>query len=254
MPARPERSRRACPEPRRRVIITGATGGLGLELAAAFARHGWRLGLLGHSDRPALDALAASLGTATAAACCDVRDAPDVERAFAQLTDELGGLDVLVNAAGTARPGLIVNLAPEDFDEEIAVNLTGAFHCMRAAVRRMLPRRDGHIINIGSYRGAHGLSGGCGYSASKAGLVGLTLSAAREYGPKNIRCNLVLPGFLPTPMTAPLKPNHVARAIADNVLGRASDFDEICEFIVRLAVTRHVSAQVFNLDSRPARL
>jgi 3-oxoacyl-[acyl-carrier protein] reductase len=237
------------------VIITGAAGGLGRELAAAFARHGWRLGLLGHSDRRALEELAASLGTDTvAAACCDVRDAADVERAFAQLTDELGGPDVLVNAAGTARPGLIVNLSAEDFDEEIAVNLTGAFHCMRAAIRRMLPRRDGHIINIGSHRGARGLYGGCGYSASKAGLVGLTLSAAREYGPKNIRCNVVLPGFLPTPMTAPLKPKQVARAIADNVLGRASDLDEVCEFVVGLAATRHISAQVFNLDSRPARL
>jgi len=247
MPARSERSRS--------VVITGATGGLGRELAAAFARDGWALGLLGHSDPAVLDELAAALGgTKVSAACCDVRDPGAVEGAFGQFDEALGGLDVLVHAAGISRPGLIVNASPADFDETIAVNLTGAFHCMRAAIRRMLPRRDGHIITIGSYRGGHGLYGGSAYSASKAGLVGLTLTAAREYGPKNIRCNVVLPGFLRTPMTAHLDEKHVARALADNVLGRASDFDEVCGFIVRLAPTRDVSAQVFNLDSRPGRL
>jgi len=237
------------------VFITGAGGGLGRKLAAAFAQDGWSLGLIGHSNTSALNELAASLSAPKAAtACCDVRDAEAVETAFQKLADELGALDVLVNAAGVSRPGLIVNARPEDFDEEIAVNLTGAFHCMRAAIRRMLPRRDGHIINIGSYWGAHGLYGECGYSASKAGLVGLTLTAAREVGPKNIRCNVVLPGFLQTPMTASLSEKNVARTIAQNTLGRSSGLDEVCAFIVRLAAMQNVSGQIFNLDSRPGRL
>ncbi len=237
------------------VVITGATGGLGRELAAAFAHDGWRLGLLGHSDRAALDELTASLDAEkVATACCDVRDAEAVENVFSRLAEELGPPNVLVNAAGVSHHGLVLNLTPNEFDDEIAVNLTGAFHSMRAAIRRMLPQRDGHVINIGSYWGQHGLRGGCGYSASKAGLVGLTLSAAHEYGPRNIRCNVVLPGFLRTPMTAHLDEKRAARAVADNVLGRASDFDEVCGFIVRLAAMRHVSAQVFNLDSRPGRL
>jgi len=237
------------------IFIAGATGGLGRKLAAAFAQDGWRLGLIGHSNTSALDELAASLDAPkVAAASCDVRDAEAVETAFRKLTDELGTLDALVNAAGVSRPGLLVNVSPENFDEEIAVNLTGAFHCMRAAIRRMLPRRDGHIINIGSYWGAHGLYGECGYGASKAGLVGLTLAAAREVGPKNIRCNVVLPGFLQTPMTASLSEKNVARTIAKNTLGRSSDFDEVCAFIVRLAAMQNVSGQIFNLDSRPGRL
>jgi 3-oxoacyl-[acyl-carrier protein] reductase len=241
-------------EPRRTAIITGAAGGLGRALAAAFARDGWALGLLGHSDRGALDELAASLDAErVSVACADVRDADAVEAAFAQLSGELGGLDALVCAAGVSRPGLVVNVSAEHFSDEIAVNLTGAFHCMRAAIRRMLPRRDGHIITIGSYWGAHGLHGGSAYSASKAGLAGLTLSAARELGARNIRCNVVLPGFLRTPMTAPLSDKQVARNLAGNALGRASDLDEVCAFIVRLAAMRHVSAQVFDLDSRPGR-
>jgi 3-oxoacyl-[acyl-carrier protein] reductase len=241
--------------PRRTVVITGAAGGLGRELAAAFARDGWALGLIGHSDRCALDELAASLDAErVSVACADVRNAAAVEAAFAQLLGELGALDVLVCAAGVSRPGLIVNTSAEDFSDELAVNLTGAFHCVRAAIRRMLPRRDGHIITIGSYWGGHGLHGGSAYSASKAGLVGLTLSAARELGPKNIRCNAVLPGFLRTPMTASLSEKQVARNLAGNALGRASDLDEVCAFVVRLAAMRHVSAQVFSLDSRAGRL
>ncbi len=237
------------------VVITGATGGLGRELAVAFGRAGWGLGLTGHSRPDALSELADALeAPKVAIACCDVRAPGAVEEAFAALAAALGGFDVLINCAGASHGALVVNMTPEQFDEDIAVNLTGAFHCMQAALRRMLPQRDGHIINIGSYWGQRGLYGGCAYSASKAGLIGLTLSAAREYGPKNVRCNAVLPGFLPTPMTAPLKAKHAARMISSTVLGRASDFDEVCGFIVRLAAMRHVSGQVFNLDSRPARL
>jgi len=236
-------------------VITGAAGGLGRELAVAFARDGWALGLIGHSDPAALDELAASLeAPMVATACCDIRDAKAVDDAFARLDEALGGIGVLVHAAAISLPGLVANVSPETFAAELDVNLSGAFHCVRAAIVRMLPRRDGHIITIGSYWGGHGLYGGAAYSASKAGLVGLTLSAAHEYGPRNIRCNVVLPGFLRTPMTADLKEKHVARAIADNVLGRASDLDEVCAFVVRLAAMRHVSAQVFNLDSRPGRL
>ena len=239
----------------RSVVITGAAGGLGRELTGAFAHDGWALGLIGHSDPAALDELAASLEVPTVAtACCDIRDAKAVDDTFARLDEALGGIGVLVHAAAISRPGLVANVSPETFAEELDVNLTGAFHCVRAAVVRMLPRRDGHIITIGSYWGGHGLYGGAAYCASKAGLVGLTLSAAREYGRRNIRCNVVLPGFLRTPMTADIKEKHVARAIAGNVLGRASDFDEIGTFVVRLAATRNISAQVFNLDSRPGRL
>jgi 3-oxoacyl-[acyl-carrier protein] reductase len=237
------------------VVITGAAGGLGRQLAAAFAKDGWCLGLMGHSHRAALDELAASLPAPTiATACCDIADADAVETVFAQFDDELGALDVLVHAAAVSPPGLIANMKPEEFDAGLAVNLTGAFHCMRAAIGRMLRRRDGHIITIGSYWGGHGLRGGCTYSASKAGLVGLRLAAAHEYGPRNIRCNVVLPGFMRTPMTAGIAEEHVARIAAKSLLGRISDLDEVCGFIVHLAGMRNVSAQVFNLDSRPGRL
>jgi 3-oxoacyl-[acyl-carrier protein] reductase len=239
----------------RSVVITGAAGGLGRELAAAFARAGWALGLIGHSDPAALDEIAAGLSTPTiATACCDISDPEAVETVFSQFDDELGPVGALVNAAAVSPPGLILKMSTDDVDAALAVNLTGAFHCMRAAIQRMLRQRDGHIINIGSYWGAHGLHGGSSYSASKAGLVGLTFAAAHEYGPKNIRCNVVLPGFLRTPMTADIAEEHIPRILAKNLLLRGSDFDEVCGFVVHLAGMRHVSAQVFNLDSRPGRL
>jgi 3-oxoacyl-[acyl-carrier protein] reductase len=241
--------------PTRIAVITGAHGGLGRELAAAFARAGWGLGLIGHTKPDALDELAGSLEAApTATACCDVRDAAAVEQVFGQFDAELGSVDALVNAAAISPPGLLATMEPEVFDRTIDVNVTGVFHCMRSAARRMLRQRDGHIINIGSYWGLHGLRGASAYSASKAALVGLTMAAARELGPKSIRCNVVLPGFMRTPMTGDVRDEDMPRIVAHHALGRTSDFDEVCGFIIDLAAMRHVSGQVFNLDSRPGRL
>jgi 3-oxoacyl-[acyl-carrier protein] reductase len=132
------------------------------------------------------------------------------------------------------------------------VNLKGAFLCSQAVSRPMASARSGHILNIASWAARHGTRGQANYAAAKAGLIGLTHSLARELGTRDVRVNAVLPGVLPTAMTAKLTPEQLADLSSTNVLGRTGTLEEAARFIVFLAGTQHVSGQVFQLDSRIA--
>ncbi len=176
----------------------------------------------------------------------DVRDEAQVEAFFSGLER----LDVVIANAGLTRDGVLAGLSGEDFGEAVNVNLRGAFLCARAAVKRMAKQRSGHLIFIGSRAARHGTRGQSAYAAAKAGLVGLALSIAKEYGGRNIRCNVVLPGFLETRMTARLAPERREEVRAEHALGRFNTVENAARFIAFLARLDHVSGQVFTLDSR----
>lgn len=176
----------------------------------------------------------------------DVRDETRVDAYFQRLQR----IDILIVNAGIVRDGLAVSMDDADSTEVLATNLRGAFLCVRAALKLMLAQRSGHILLIGSRAGRNGTRGQSLYAAAKAGLIGLGQSVAREYGSRNIRCNIVLPGFLETKMTAKLSTTRREEVRQEHVLGRFNTVGNAARFIAFLATLDHVSGQVFTLDSR----
>jgi 3-oxoacyl-[acyl-carrier protein] reductase len=176
----------------------------------------------------------------------DVRDEARVDAIFSRLER----LDVLIANAGLTRDGAVTGISAAEFDAVVDVNLRGAFLCARAALKLMVKQRSGHILFIGSRAARHGTRGQSAYAAAKAGLVGLAQSLAQEYGARNIRCNVVLPGFLETRMTAPLSDQRRDEIRAEHTLGRFNRVENATRAIAFLARLDHVSGQVFTLDSR----
>jgi 3-oxoacyl-[acyl-carrier protein] reductase len=207
------------------VVITGGEGDLARELRVAFA--GDVVRAPGRKEM-------------------DVREEAQVEAYFAGLER----LDVLIANAGLTRDGTMTGLSAADFDEVMRVNLRGAFLCARAAIKKMMKQRSGHIILIGSRAGKSGTRGQSAYAAAKAGLVGFAQSVAKEYGARNVRCNVVLPGFLETKMTAGLTEKRREEVREEHVLGRFNTAENAARTIAFLARLDHVSGQVFTLDSR----
>jgi NAD(P)-dependent dehydrogenase (short-subunit alcohol dehydrogenase family) len=176
----------------------------------------------------------------------DVRDEAQVEAYFSRLER----IDVLIVNAGLTRDGALGNISAADFNEVVNTNLRGAFLCARAAIKRMVKQRSGHIVLIGSRAAKHGTRGQSAYAAAKAGLVGLGQSIAKEYGARNVRCNVVLPGFLETKFTAGLPEKRREEIREEHVLGRFNTAENAARAIAFLARLDHVSGQVFTLDSR----
>lgn len=209
------------------ILISGGEGDLARALQAEFLREG---NIVHAPGRKAMD----------------VRNETEVDAYFSRLER----LDVLVANAGLTRDGAMTGLTSDDFNEVVATNLRGTFLCARAALKLMLKQRSGHMVFIGSRVGRHGTRGQAAYAAAKAGLVGLAQSLAKEYGPRNIRCNVVLPGFLETKMTAGLSDDRREKVRAEHVLGRFNTVENSARAIAFLARLDHVSGQVFTLDSR----
>ena len=229
------------------VLITGAAGGLGRELVTEFAAQGWRVAAAHHH---------ATTHTATETIWpipLDVTQRASCAETVKQLLARWGRLDALINNAGLTADQPSWQISDEDWEKVLSVNLKGAFLCAQAAVRPMLKQRDGHIINLGSFSGRSGGRGQANYAAAKAGLLGLTAALAQEVGSRNVRVNTVLPGVLPTPMTAKLTEAQRAEFATANALGRLNSIAEVARFIVFLAGMQNVSGQLFQLDSRVAR-
>ena len=237
-------------------IVTGASRGLGKAVAMRFAAEGAKVALFCRKNFAAGRETARRIekegGTARAFRC-DVADAREVGRRVEEVSRWAGSIETLVNNAGASHSSLLLKTEERTWDEVISTNLTGAFHCTRAVIPFMLRQGRGHIVNVGSLSGMRGVAGAGAYCASKAGLIGLTLATAREYGSRNIAANVVLPGYMPTDMGDSLSPASRQRILSENVLGRGSSIEEIAEFILRLVRMEGVSGQVFNLDSRPWR-
>ena len=226
-------------------VITGARGGLGSALAEAFDASGWQVVATSREPRETSSRILPIR--------LDVTRPDQVQEAIGAVLEKFGRLDLLVNNAGVTADAACGQLSDEDWQRVLDVNLRGAFLCCRAAARPMMRQRDGHIINISSFGARSGPRGQSNYAAAKAGLIGLTQSLARELGSRNVRVNAILPGVLPTNMTARLSPEHLAAFAQANALGRINEVGEVARFIVFLAGTQNISGQVFQLDSRVAR-
>jgi 3-oxoacyl-[acyl-carrier protein] reductase len=238
---------------KRVVVITGASRGLGREIAMRFGRAGERV-VVNYVARAAeAKAVAdeiARIGGEAVPLQADVKVSAEVE-AMIKATEKLfGALDVLVNNAGIAKDGMLVRMTEQDWETVVDTNLKGPFLCIRAASKTMSKQHNGHIINIASISGMQGREGQANYSASKAGLIGLTRACARELGRFNVKVNAVLPGYIPTDMGNTASDHIYQRVLKENALNRVSDPREVADFIYHLSLMDNVSGQVFNLDSR----
>jgi 3-oxoacyl-[acyl-carrier protein] reductase len=220
------------------VVVTGASRGLGRSIAAAFAQEGAHV-VLGYRSRErdakaALDEITGAGGKATLLAF-DVSDTAATTAAFEQVKSQLGAIDVLVNNAGVARDNLVPLMSDEEWNQVIDVNLRGAFVCTRAAVKLMIARGGGSIINIASVAGLRASPGQASYSAAKGGLIALTRTLAAELAPRAIRVNAVVPGYLSTGMAARMDRRKLDERLAHTPLGRAGTADEVARVVLFLA-------------------
>ena len=192
-------------------LVTGASQGLGKAIALKLAENGADVAIIFVGPQePALETKAEIEALGRRAECypCDVRDEQAVEDTVAQVKKDLGKVDILVNNAGVTRDGLMVTMKDEDYDMVLDINLKGAFHMIHACYRDFMRKRSGKIINISSIAGLVGNVGQVNYAASKAGLIGLSKSVAKELGSRGVCCNCIAPGFIETDMTKDIKEDN----------------------------------------------
>ncbi len=230
-------------------LVTGSSRGLGKAVALAFGREGHRV-VVHYRERAAEAEETASLLRESMVLGADVRNSAEVGALVGEVIKKWGRIDVLVNNAGITREALLIRTTERDFDEVAGVNLKGAFNLIRAVAPGMAERKRGHIINISSIAGIRGREGLAAYSASKAALAGLTLSAAKELGAYNIMVNAVLPGYMLTAMGTEAAGKARQAALRDSIVKDFSDPDRVARFICHLSGTTGITGQVFNLDSR----
>jgi len=210
-------------------LVTGASRGIGRAIAEELARAGASVVVGYRSGKDEAEELATAIGGRAIQA--DVSDAGEAKR----LVDEAGDIDVLVNNAGLTRDGLLARMSDDDWRTVIETNLSSVFYTCRAVTRPMMKKRGGSIINISSIVGVHGNWGQTNYGASKAGIIGFTKSLARELGSRNIRANVVAPGYVKTALTEVLPDEATAAMVQQTPLGRVADPEEIAGAVRFLA-------------------
>lgn len=235
------------------VLVTGASRGIGRAIALEFGSRGATVIVNYNSSAgPAnevLEQIKAAGGDGMVYQA-DVSDADAVDEMIKTVTKEYGKLDVLVNNAGTTRDNVIMMLKPEDFDAVINTNLRSAWLCCKAASRAMMRKRSGRIINITSVVGIAGNGGQTNYAASKAGMIGLTKSLAKEIASRNVTVNAVAPGFIATDMTSDLGDDIKETALSHIPLGRMGEPEEVAKAVVFLASddAAYITGQVLVVD------
>lgn len=231
------------------VLVTGSTRGIGAAMAYAFAAAGSRLILNGRSDLPVdLKEQLDELGTDYAFLAADLADPAAVKQFAAAAWDQFGQVDVVVNNAGITDDKLLVGMKPADFDRVIDVNLRGPFLLTASLLKKMYKRRQGCFINLASVVGLHGNAGQANYAASKAGIVGLTKTTAREGALRGIRCNAIAPGMIKSAMTDKLSPRIQKQLVEQIPLKRLGMTSEIAQTAIFLAQNDYVTGQTIVVD------
>jgi 3-oxoacyl-[acyl-carrier protein] reductase len=231
-------------------IVTGGSRGIGRAIAAELANAGARVAVVARAVERAGSAAAELPGEGHRGFACDVADAESVDATMKAVEDGMGPLAVLVNNAGITEDNLLVRITDEGWDRVLDTNLKGAFHFTRAAARGMMRRRNGRIINITSVVGLTGNRGQANYAASKAGLIGLTKSVARELAPRNVLCNAVAPGFIETEMTSDLSEAARDALLGQISLGRLGTGQDVAGVVRFLAgpAAGYITGQVIVVD------
>jgi 3-oxoacyl-[acyl-carrier protein] reductase len=218
----------------KKALVTGASGGIGGAIARALHARGAIVTLSG-TRRAALDEVASALGERVHLVEANLSEKDSVEALVPAAEAAMEGLDILVNNAGVTRDNLFLRMKDDEWDTVIAVNLTASFRLSRAAVKGMMRRRFGRIVNIGSVVGATGNPGQGNYAASKAGLVGMTKALAAEVASRNITVNCVAPGFIASPMTDALNEKQREAILGTIPAGRLGNGEEVAAAVVYLA-------------------
>jgi len=234
-------------------VITGSSRGIGAGIAKLFAAQGAKV-VINHrnSPKPAAEVAAAIQANDGQAVViqADVSRSDEAQALIKQTIDTYGQIDILVNNAGTTRDKLIMTMKDEEWDIVIQTNLSSVYHCCKAAIRPMMKRRFGRIINLTSVVGLAGQAGQTNYAASKAGIVGFTKSLAKEVGSRNITVNAIAPGFIPTALTEVLNDERTQSIIDNTPLGRFGTIEDVAVAALFLASdeSSFITGQVLTVD------
>lgn len=229
-------------------LITGGSRGIGAAIARKFASMGANIAVIYAGNQEAAQNVCAqceAFGVKAAAYQCNVADFEEVKATVAAVRKDFGSIEILVNSAGITKDGLIPMMSEAAFDAVLDTNLKGTFNMIRHVSGVMLRAKQGVIINLASVSGLMGNAGQCNYAASKAGVIGLTKSVARELAGKGIRCNAIAPGFIRTDMTMSQADNPMLAMIP---LGRMGEAEEVAEAAAYLATANYVTGEVLRVD------
>ena len=234
-------------------LITGASRGIGREIALTFAKEGATVIVNYQGSKEKAEEVVAEImenGGKAECVCCNVADFESCGLMIQDMIQKYGKFDILVNNAGITRDGLIMKMSEEDFDRVLSVNLKGAFNTIRHASRYFLKQRSGKIINISSVSGVLGNAGQANYSASKAGVVGLTKSVSKELGSRGINVNAIAPGFIETDMTEAMSDKAKEAVMQQITLGRCGQTRDIAQAALFLAsgMSDYITGQVLSVD------
>lgn len=231
-------------------LVTGGSRGIGRAIAGRLAADGARVVVTSRAEERAAAVAAELPGDGHLGAACDVADRASVDGLVGRIGEEVGPLDVVVNNAGVTDDNILVRLSDEAWDTVLDTNLKGSFNVIRAVSRGMMKRRAGRIINITSVVGLTGNRGQVNYAASKAGLLGLTKSVAKELASRNVLCNAVAPGFIETDMTADLTEEAISVLQGQIALGRLGNPEDVAGVVAFLAGpdAAYMTGQVLVVD------
>lgn len=235
---------------RKVVLITGASYGLGAKLAIKYGENGYYVAINYNKNKEKAENVVKILKEEAICFKADVSNFNEVKQMVEKILDKWERIDILINNAGITYDALLLKTNENMWQKIIDVNLKGYFNCIKAVTKMMINQNEGHIINISSIAGIKGKIGQVSYAASKAGIIGLSKSLAKELGQYNIKINVILPGYMKTEMGEKVNKKIIEKIKKNNVLNRFSDFNEITNFIVYLTQTQNISGQIFNLDSR----
>ncbi|MEK7306603.1 MAG: SDR family NAD(P)-dependent oxidoreductase [Nitrospirota bacterium] len=237
------------------VIVTGASRGLGRAIALRFGSAGYSVAINFRERIKEAEDVAGKIekmGGKAVLIKADIRNNDDVSGMIDLTISAFGRIDILINNAAINRDSLLINMDEFDWKDVIDTNLKGAFRCMRAAAGMMAKSGGGHIVNISSFAGLSGRRGQACYAASKAGLIGLSRSAAKELAVSNIMVNVIIPGFMEEGMGSGLSLDQKHIIMKDNILGDPINAQGVADFIFHFTSSSGTTGQVFNLDNRIA--